>query len=183
MTKHSTPVADLLAVPLRFTDGDRVRGPYGASWWRGLRTPGVWEEFPTAEKLTVRSDEQMRALLEAGGDWLLIPFLPPVTAPLPGTECTAVEQIRSLQLAPASGAALYIARLGRPQSFLGDDHGTFRDAGLPVRLRPADVRTTLEGVLKRHPGAKVTFHRVAGRAYARYATSSTLHTHIHLLVR
>ncbi|OEV09204.1 hypothetical protein [Streptomyces nanshensis] len=172
------------AAPLRFTDGDSLRAPHGATWRRGLRTPGVWEEFPAAGQAGPRTDDEARALLTREEEgWLLVPFLPPVTAPLPGTACTSAQQVRDLLLAPASGAVLYTARLGRTQSFLGDDRGAFHDVAHPVRLRPSDLRATLEGVLTRRASAKVTYHRFSGRAYARYATGSTLHTHIHLLTR
>lgn len=183
-TAHTTAVAGVRVLPLRFVDGDRVRAPHGAAWWRGLRTPGVWEEFPLAERAASRSDDQVRALLaQDQEDWLLVPFLPAVTAALPGAACTSLEQVRDLRLAPASGAVLYTARLGRAQSFLGDEQGIVHDAANPVRLRPADVRATLAGVLARRPSVRVTYHRFGGRAYARYAIGSALHTHIHLLTR
>ncbi|MFK0142474.1 hypothetical protein [Streptomyces murinus] len=179
----ASPAGSVRVVPLRFVDGDTVRGPQGEVWHRGLRSPGAWEQFPLSEQSALRSDDQMRALLEEGEPgWTFVPHLPPITAPLPGTACVAVREVRDLWLVPASGAALYAARLGRTQSFLGNDRGVFT-GGSPVRLRLADLRATLEGVLARRPSAKVTYHRLAGRAYARYATGSTLHTHVLLLTR
>ncbi|MFJ3182348.1 hypothetical protein ACIPJN_28715 [Streptomyces sp. NPDC086796] len=184
MTERTTTAVRTAAgmMPLRFVDGDSLRSPSGNLWRRGLRSPGVWEEFPLAEQAASRSDDEVRVLLARDRQgWLLVPFLPPVDAALPGTACVTAEQIRDLRLDPASGAVLYTARLGRAQSFLGNDQGVFHDAAHPIRLRRTDVRATLEGVLNRRAGAKVTFHRVAGRAYARFATGSSLYTHIHLL--
>lgn len=185
MTPHAaSPAASVGLVPLRFFDGDTVRSPQGDAWHRGLRSPSVWEQFPPAEQSALRSDDQMRALLRegAGPEWAFVPYLPSITGPLPGTACVTVREVRDLRLVPASGAVLYAARLGRTQSFLGNDQGVFT-GGVPVRLRLADLRATLEGVLARRPSAKVTYHRFAGRAYARYATGSTLHTHVFLLTR
>ncbi|WP_217226087.1 hypothetical protein [Streptomyces anulatus] len=111
---------------------------------------------------------------------MFAPHLPPITAALPGTACLTAREVRDLQLLPASGAALFRALLGRAHAFLGDNRGAYA-TGDPVQLRPADLRATLEGVLTRRPSAKVTYHRFAGRVYLRYATGSTLHTHVLVL--
>ncbi|WP_331752643.1 hypothetical protein OG440_40580 (plasmid) [Streptomyces sp. NBC_00637] len=169
--------------PLRFVDGDSVRSPQGATWRRGLRTPGLWEQFPLAPETGTRTDDQVRAALGGQGEWLFVPFLPPVNTQLPGTACATPEQIRDLVLRPASGAVMYAVSLGRAQAFLGNEQGVPRKDVRPDPLRLADLRATLQGVRTRRASAGITFHRLGGRAYVRYATGSTLHTHLYLLTR
>lgn len=182
MAETNTPTVPKV-LPLRFVDGDSVRGPQGATWWRGLRTPGRWERFPLAPEAGALTDDQVHAALVGQDGWLFAPHLPVVNASLPGTACTSVEQIRDLVLRPASGAVMYAVSLDRVQAFCGNEQGVFRDGLRPRPLRLADVRVTLEGVRARRPSAGVTYHRLGGRAYVRYAVGSALHTHIYLLTR
>jgi hypothetical protein len=182
MTETETGTATAAKVqPLRFMDGDSVRSPQGATWRRSLRTPGLWEQFPLAPGTL--TDDQVRAALEGRDEWLFAPFLPTVNTQLPGTACATPEQIRDLVLRPASGAVMYAVSLGRAQAFLGNEQGVPRKDVRPAPLRLADLRATLQGVRARRASAGITFHRLGGRAYVRYATGSTLHTHIYLLTR
>ncbi|WP_329020341.1 hypothetical protein [Streptomyces sp. NBC_01601] len=181
MTEPTTTAITPKLQPLRFVDGDLLRSAAGDTWRRGLTAPGLWERFPLAPEAGALRDDQARAMLASRDGWLFVPTLPTATVALPGTACTTADQVRSLELRPATGAAMYALSLGRVQSFLGNEHGSAREGMRPALLRLADMRATLEGVRARRPAAGVTYHRTGGRAYVRYAVGSTLHTHVYLL--
>src|SRR5688572_8929966 len=126
-------------LPLRFVDGDRARSPHGVTWRRGLRTAGVWERFPLAPEGGTLADGQLRTALSGQDGWLFSPDLPTMSAPLPGVACATAEQIRHLELRPATGAAMYAFGLGRVQAFLGNEQGTRRAVPLPAGLHLADM--------------------------------------------
>lgn len=163
---------------MRFTDGDTVTFSSGAQWTRGLRGSGQWNE-PGAPD--VRSDDAMRAVMADGASGgQFIPALPNVSQALPGTACSSWEALQAVVLRPATGAVLYTAALNRVQSFLGNESGVLRSA-TPTPLALQEVRASLVGTVRRHPRASITYHRIAGRLYSRYAVGQSLHTHAYIL--
>ncbi|MEU1827159.1 hypothetical protein ABZ502_32625 [Streptomyces abikoensis] len=167
------------AVAMRFTDGDTVSFTSGSKWVRGLRQSGQWAEFGTD---AARTDATMRNLLATTPDASFIPTLPNVYKPLPGTACSSREALHNLALRPATSATFYTAALNRVQSFLGNENGVLRSGVTPTPLALPAVRASLQSTLTRHPRATITYHRMTGRLYARYAVGqSAIHTHMYVL--
>ncbi|MGW7316325.1 hypothetical protein [Streptomyces sp. NPDC054865] len=175
MTASTRPTAHAL----RFCDGDTVSFESGLRWTRGGMQPGQWATCGTSER---SSDEAMHSTLAAGPESATFtPVLPDVFRTLPGTPCGSREVLDALVLRPATGAVLYTASLNRVQSFLGNDRGALRPNHLPQHLTLATVRASLRGTAHRHPRAQLTYHRMTGRLYARYAVGESVHTHIYVL--
>ncbi|MFD7556470.1 hypothetical protein ACFV9E_18270 [Streptomyces sp. NPDC059835] len=163
----------------RFADRDVVRTGDGRIWHRGLLRPRHWAvpggDTPAAEL----DDDAVRGMLAADPLAVFAPVRPDAYRPLPGRMLDSADALRLLDIRPATGAVLHRSVLDRVGDFLGSTTGSPRR---PVPgLRPADVRTSLQGTAQRYRAARITLDRVHGRIHARYAIAHTLHTHTYVL--
>ncbi|MFI1765116.1 hypothetical protein ACH41H_24090 [Streptomyces sp. NPDC020800] len=162
----------------RFADRDVVRTGSGRAWHRGLLRPRYWA-VPGGDAPAELDDAAVRGLLAANPLTTFTPARPDAHQPLPGRVLDTPDALRLLDIRPAAGAVLHRSSLDRVGAFLGDTTGSPRH---PVPgLRPADVRTSLQGTAQRHPAARITLDRTHGRIHARYAVAHTLHTHTYVL--
>lgn len=169
--------AHLSAAPYRFIDGDMIKLRDGGTWRRGVRVAGQWSE--RSGEQAERSDEVMRAALASDSAPRFMPLVPTIGKSLPGVECLSRDALLTMELRPATGATLYTASLNTLQSFCGNEAGVLRNNC--TNLTRPEIRASLQGTLARHPGGKITYQRIAGRLYARYAIQRTLHTHVYVL--
>ncbi|MER5988077.1 hypothetical protein [Streptomyces sp. NPDC001787] len=171
MTPTSAPVV------WRFADHDTVRTGDGRTWYRGLRHTQRWA-VPGGDSPAEIDDDAVRGLL-TGPNAAFVPARPDAHQPLPGRPLDTPDALRLLDVRPATGAVLHRCALDRLGAVLGDTTGSPRR---PVPgLRPADVRTSLQGTAQRYRAARITLDRTHGRIHARYAIANTLHTHTYIL--
>ncbi|MFJ1744343.1 hypothetical protein ACIOG4_37555 [Streptomyces microflavus] len=161
----------------RFADHDTVRTRDGRTWYRGLRHTQRWA-VPGGDTPAEIDDDAVRDLL-TGTRAVFAPARPDAYKPLPGHRLETGEDLRLLDIRPATGAALHRCVLDR----LGALAGLTTGSTLPPvpGLRPADVRTSLQGTARRYRAARITLDRAHGRIHARYAIAHTLHTHTYIL--
>lgn len=164
--------------PWRFADHDAVRTGDGRTWHRGLLHTQRWA-VPGSTALAEIDDDAVHELLAADHEAAFTPARPDTYQPLPGHTLDTPDALRLLDIRPATGAVLHRSILDRLGAFAGSTTGSPRT---PIPgLRPADVRTSLQGTARRHPAARITLDRVHGRLHARYAIANTLHTHTYVL--
>ncbi|MEV1040543.1 hypothetical protein AB0J01_28415 [Streptomyces sp. NPDC050204] len=152
-------------------------GEGGRTWYRGLLHTQRWA-VPGGDAPAEIEDDAVRGLL-AVPRAVFTPARPNAHRPLPGRPLDTPDDLRLLDIRPATGAVLHRCALDRLGAVLGDTTGSPRR---PVPgLRPADVRTSLQGTAQRYRAARITLDRAHGRIHARYAIANTLHTHTYVL--
>ncbi|MBG7704876.1 hypothetical protein HCJ76_44145 [Streptomyces sp. MC1] len=180
-------------VPVRFWDGDRVedweeprsgwalrRGPDGV--WRPLQRAGSYALPPSRDVQfpTVFDDDAIRRYLGRPGAAETIRFAPrsfATTEPLPGrlvVDWADLDTLLGMGLG-AGGAIPFVASFGPCRGFWslrdlaaergGEEAAEHVDPAVSLE----QMRDALAVMLEEHR-AEVSFHRPAGRLYARYQT-------------